>query len=77
MKAINAKNQKTVNKCVKAHERYNALNDLRNAAEDSDNMKLFVKLNKQCGDAFDKYLEFLYELPKNQQQAIEKFFFNA
>jgi RNA binding exosome subunit len=76
MQAITAKNQKTVNKCVKAHERYNELNDMRNAAEDNDNMKLYAKLDKQCANAFDKYLEFLYELPKNQQQAIEKHFFN-
>lgn len=60
-----------VNKCIKYLTKYNALNDLRDQANDICDTKLFIKLNNQCEKAFNQYLDLFYQLPKNQQKAIE------
>jgi len=72
MKAINPKNQTTVNRCLKALDRYNHLNDLRNVADNNGDERSVRKLDRQCEEVFDRYLNHLYELPKNQQKQIEK-----
>jgi hypothetical protein len=72
IQAITSKNQSKVNKAVKYLVKYNDLNDLRNIADDNDNMKDVSKYNRLCEDAFNKYLESMYYLPKNQQKVIEK-----
>jgi hypothetical protein len=72
MIAINPKNQTIVNRCLKALDRYNELNDKRNAADDNGDMREYRKLDRQCEDAFDRYLTFLWSLPKNQQNEINK-----
>lgn len=71
IQAINPKNQTTVNRCVKALARYELLNDLRNLAEDSGNEREYRKYNRLCEQVFDRYLDYLYSLPKYQQKAIE------
>jgi hypothetical protein len=71
IQAINPKNQVIVNRCVKALARYELLNDLRNAAEDSENERDYRKYNRLCEKVWDRYLNYLYSLPKNQQKAIE------
>lgn len=71
MKAINAKNQSIVNKCIKYLTKYNSLNDLRDQADNDGNEKLYNQLEKKCQTAFDQYLDLFYQLPKNQQKAIE------
>jgi hypothetical protein len=71
IKAINPKNQTTVNRCLKALNRYYVLNDLRNLAEDSENEREYKKYDRLCQKVFDRYLDYLYSLPKNQQRAIE------
>lgn len=72
MKAINPKNQKQLDKAIKALIKYNELNDLRNEADGNGDEKLEKKLERLCEVSFDKYLELSGELPKGQIKAIEK-----
>tara|TARA_R110000822_G_scaffold156605_1_gene296385 strand:+ start:489 stop:719 length:231 start_codon:yes stop_codon:yes gene_type:complete len=71
MKAINPKNQSIVNKAVNWLEKHNKADDLRNIADSDGNEKEFKKYDKECENTFNKYLEYMSELPKNQQKAIE------
>lgn len=71
MKAINQKNQAKFNKCLKALNKYYSLNNMRDNADGNGDEKLFNKLDRQCSNAFDKYLELLSELPKYEQKRIE------
>lgn len=68
----NKKHQSTINKCVKAINRYYALNDLRDTADNMGYDKEFKKYDRMCQNAFDKYLDYLNELPKYIQAQIEK-----
>lgn len=74
LKAINPKNQSLVNKAIKSLEIYYKWNDLRDRAEAIDNMREYNKIDTKCRNAFDKYLEYYDELPKNQQKEIDKYF---
>jgi hypothetical protein len=71
MEAINPKNQSLVNKALKYNQKYDELNVLRSNADDAGDVKAFNKLDRQCAQAFDKYLDVMAELPKYQQKAIE------
>lgn len=71
MKAKKIKNQSLLNKVIKALEKYNALNNLRDKADNEGNEREYKKLNNQCEKSFDKYLELLNELPKYEQKRIE------
>jgi len=71
MKAINPKNQSIVNKAISWLEKHNKANDLRNIADGDGNEKEFKKHDKECENTFNKYLDCVSELPKNQQKAIE------
>jgi hypothetical protein len=75
IQAINPKNQSLVNKAVKYLQKYYELNDLRNVADDNGAEKELKKYNRMCEDVFDKYLDALAELPKGQQQIIDKLIF--
>lgn len=79
IKAINPKNQSLVNKAVKYLMRYYELNDLRDNEENESEVGCmsakWSKLNRQCEDVFDKYLDAMAELPKGQQQIIDKLIF--
>lgn len=75
IKAINPKNQSLVNKAVKYLQKYYELNDLRNVADNNGAEKELKKYNRMCEDVFDKYLDALAELPKGQQQIIDKLIF--
>jgi ribosome assembly protein YihI (activator of Der GTPase) len=70
--AVNKKHQKQVNKAVKCLIAYNALNDLRNLADDDCNEKLVEKLDNKCAIAWDKYYDAIYDLPKRELDKIEK-----
>jgi hypothetical protein len=72
MKAKTIKNQSLLNKVVKALEKYNQLNNLRDKADNEGNEREYKKLDNKCLNAFDKYLELLNELPKYEQTRIEK-----
>ena len=74
MIAITKKNQTLVNKAVKWLLAYNELNDLRNLADDSDNLREFKKLDKKCALAFDRYEDICFQLPKREIKEIEKLF---
>ena len=70
--AINKKHQSNVNRAVKNLIKYNALNDLRNIADDNGEEKLYKKLDRQCLNTFDKYLDIVSELPAREKIKIEK-----
>lgn len=70
--AINPKNQSKLNKATSWLEKYNKFNDLRDLADNNDDVKALRKYEKKCEEAFDKYLDACGELPKNQVKAIEK-----
>ena len=70
--AINKKNQRQVNKAVKFLVKYNELNDLRNIADGNGNEREYNKYDRQCGKAFDNYLEAICDLPKREITQIEK-----
>ena len=72
MKAKTITNQSLLNRVVKALVKYNALNNLRDIADNDGDEKLFNKLDKQCENSWDKYQELLQELPKYEQKRIEK-----
>ena len=75
--AINRKNQSLVNKAVQCMLKYNEYNDMRDVVADTSELaeddKLYKYYNRQCIKFYDSYLERMYELPKGQRLAIEKF----
>jgi hypothetical protein len=72
--AKNPKNQVKVNKAVNWLVKHNAYNDERNQVSDNlgEDCKEWRRINKKCEDSFDKYLEYLEELPKREQAQITK-----
>ena len=72
MKAINPKNQTKLNKAIQWLKKYNEADTLRNLADGEGDVKAFNKHEKECEKAFNKYLDYVSELPKNQVKAIEK-----
>jgi len=72
IKALNPKNQSKVNKAVNALLRYYELNNLRDNADGEGNERAYKKYNRMCEQAFDKYLNYLTDLPKREQANIEK-----
>ena len=74
MKAINPKNQSTVNKAIQWLTKHNAFNDQRDTIENNDGEEstAWRRINKKCEDSFDKYQDYCYDLPKGQVAAIEK-----
>ena len=70
--AITKKNQSLVNRATKWMSKYNELNNLRDAADDEDNLKEFKKLDRQCAAAYDRYLDVCFQLPKREITQIEK-----
>lgn len=72
MQAINPKNQKQLNKALKYLQAHNAADLLRNEAEGNDDLKAFRKYDRLCESTFEKYLEAIEYLPKNQIEAIQK-----
>ena len=77
IKSITPKNQTLVNKAVNWLVKHNEYNTQRDFI--SDNLeceewesKEWKQINKKCENSFDKYLEYFDELPKREQQQIEK-----
>lgn len=75
MKATNKKNQSNINKALYYGKAYNELNTLRDQASDNDDTKLFNKYDRQCENIFDKYIDYLNELPKYEQKKVELIIF--
>ena len=72
IKAITKKNQVTVNRAINWLIKYNTSNDLRDLAYNEYDTKAYRKYDRVCEKAFDKYLEYMEELPKREQKQIEK-----
>jgi len=72
MIAINKKNQSRVNKAIKSLTLHNKYNDLRDQADADDNMKDHKKYDRLCEKTYNDFLDHMWWLPKNQQQAIYK-----
>lgn len=70
--AINKAHQSKVNRACAWLSKYNSLNDLRDIADGEGNEKEYRKLDRQCANAFDKYLDILDELPSREKNNIEK-----
>lgn len=70
MKAITAKHQANVNRAMLWLEKYNAFNDQRDQADGDGDEAFYRKLDTKCERAFDKFLTYMDELPKNQQKVI-------
>jgi predicted esterase YcpF (UPF0227 family) len=70
MKAINPKNQSTVNKAINWLEKHNNFNDVRDTLEEYT--KEYTKIDNKCLHSFDMFLEYMSQLPKNQQEIIYK-----
>jgi len=69
--AINKTHQSKVNKAIKYLVKYNTLNNLRDIADNDGEEKTYRKLDRQCADVFDKYLDVIDELPKREKINIE------
>jgi hypothetical protein len=78
VKAINAKHQSVVNKAVSWMEKYELANYQRNIASDNtecdyeEDDKLWRKWDRRCIQAYDRYTEYMEELPKREQDNIER-----
>ena len=70
--SITPKNQAMVNRAVNWLIKYNDLDNQRNIANSNGDEKLYNKLDRKCENAFDKYLDYMSELPKREQAQIEK-----
>tara|TARA_R110000782_G_scaffold77096_2_gene153128 strand:+ start:250 stop:573 length:324 start_codon:yes stop_codon:yes gene_type:complete len=75
--SITPKNQSMVNKAVNWLIKYNEFNTQRDFI--SDNLeceeyesKEWKSINRKCENSFDKYLDYMSELPKREQAQIEK-----
>jgi hypothetical protein len=75
MEAKTKKNQSKVNKCIKALQRYYALNTLRDIADNDGNEKEVKKYDRQCEEVYSRYLDCLQVLPKYEQKIIDKLIF--
>jgi hypothetical protein len=73
--AITKKNQTNVNKAIYWGMKYNEINDMRDRADDSGDMKAYRKFDRMAANAFDKHLEFMDSLPKGEQARVERFVF--
>ena len=75
--AKNPKHQSLVNRAVQWDTKYELANTERELASNNtecdyeEEDKLWRKWDKQCEKAYDKFLEYMEELPKGEQKNIE------
>ena len=74
MKAINPKNQANVNKAISWLTKYNALETRRALIGDNlgEETTEYKKADRKCINAWNKFDDYMSELPKNQQKLIYK-----
>jgi hypothetical protein len=72
MQAISKKHQANVNKAVYWLAQYKEWNTLRDKFYGEESMANWRMADKKCEKAFDRYLDYLAELPKREAQRIEK-----
>jgi len=73
--AATKRNEANAKKAIYWGRKYNQLNDARDRADGDGNERLYRQLDRQCESTFDKYQDFLSELPKREQAKIEKLIF--
>lgn len=72
LQAIKPKNQGKVNRALNWLIKYNDFNNQRNIADGDGNEREFNRLDKKCLNTWDKFSEYLEELPKYEQNQILK-----
>ena len=72
LQAKNKKHQGKFNKALSWLIKYNSFNDLRNIAEGDGNEKEYNRFDKKCENSYDKFLDYMEELPKYEQNKIYK-----
>ena len=75
--SITQKNQSLVNKAVNWLNKHDAYNTQRDFISDrlecdEEDSKDWRQINRKCEVSFDKYLNYLEELPKREQNNIDK-----
>jgi uncharacterized protein YifE (UPF0438 family) len=76
--ALNSKHQSVVNKAISWLQKYNTANDQRDLASDSnekdfdDECKTWRKYDRLCEKTWDKYTDYISELPQREVNQIEK-----
>lgn len=69
MKAINPKNQKLIDKCLKFNAAYDAASNLRDTLEGAGEKT--KKINATCEKLFYKFLDACNDLPKYELRNLE------
>ena len=72
IKAIRNTNQKAVEKAFKLLSKYNELDNQRNTAEAMDDERAYNKFDKQCEQTFERYLEAIQGLAKDEIDNIDE-----
>jgi|14_taG_2_1085336.scaffolds.fasta_scaffold39518_2 hypothetical protein len=72
LQAKNKKHQVNFKRAINWLIKYNSFNDLRNIAEGDGNEKEYNRINKKCENSYDKFLDYMEELPKYEQNKIYK-----
>ena len=76
--ALNSKHQSVINRAISWLEKYNTANDQRNLASDNnekdydEDCAVWRKYDRLCEKTFDRYTDYISELPKREVQQIEK-----
>ena len=63
LQAKNKKHQANFKKAINWLIKYNSFNDIRNIAEGDGNEKEYNRVNKKCENSYDKFLDYMEELP--------------
>ena len=70
IKAINKKHQTRVNKACQWLAKHNEFDRQRNEADGLGDNLGWTKANRNCERTFDKFLEYIEELPKREADRI-------
>ncbi len=72
IQAKNKKHQANFNRALSWLIKYNSFNDIRNIADGDGDEKEYNRVNKKCENSYDKFLDYMEELPKYEQNKIYK-----
>jgi|TARA_R110000764_G_scaffold121094_2_gene208816 hypothetical protein len=73
IEAIKSKNQGKVNRAVNWLVKFNEFDRLRNIADGDGNEREFNRLDKKCYNAWDKYGDALWHLPRYEEKQIQQY----
>jgi|DEB19_MinimDraft_3_1074340.scaffolds.fasta_scaffold00312_22 hypothetical protein len=68
-------NQSTLNKAISWGRKYNQVVDAINLAEDAGDERKARLLRRKEEEIYDRYVNYLEELPKYEQRKVEKLIF--